>query len=122
MAWNWIAIIARTVPWADLARRTPAIIAASRKLLNSARETKVASHRAPHHPPDLQELNDRIAALEQRDEEQARVVTQMVEQLQRITDGLEVLAARNRLLLWLVGTLAVALAVTLSFVVRLLKA
>ena len=121
MAWPWLAIIARTVSWADLARHTPAIIAASRKLLNSARETKVATHRAARHSPDLQELNDRIAALEQRAEEQAKVVTQMVEQLQRITDGLEVLAARNRLLIWLVGTLAIALAVALVLAARLLK-
>lgn len=113
MAWPWLAIIAKTVPWAELARRTPAIIAASRELLNSAQEAGAATDRASLRAHDPRELDDRIAALEQRDEENAKIVAQMVEQLQRITDGLEVLAARNRLLLWLVGTLFVAFAVTL---------
>ena len=120
MAWPWHAIIAKTVPWAELARRTPAIIAASRNLLNNTWEA-AATQRAPHDAPDApdaQELNDRIAALEQRDEAQAKLVAQMVEQLQRITDGMEVLAVRNRLLLWLVGALAVAFAAT--FILRLL--
>ncbi len=117
MAWPWLAIIAKTVPWVELARRTPAIIAASRNLLNNTWEA-AATQRAPHDAPDAQELNDRIAALEQRDEAQAKLVAQMVEQLQRITDGMEVLAVRNRLLIWLVGALAVAFAAT--FVLRLL--
>jgi uncharacterized coiled-coil protein SlyX len=60
-------------------------------------------------PAGERQLHDRIATLEAREVEQARVVEQMAEQLEGLTVSVEVLAARNRLLVGVVVALAVAM-------------
>lgn len=116
MAWSWVGLLARNVPWGELVRRTPDIISASRKLLDKSGEQGEAAGRVSDEAPapDPKELEERIAALEARDAEQARLIAQMVEQLQGVTGGLEVLAARNRLLMWVIAALIVANAAVLA--------
>ena len=112
MAWPWLAIVARTVPWGELVRRTPDIIAASRKLLEK-NKTPEAVETDTAHTETTDHLRNRVDTLEARDEEHAKIIEQMAEQIQGLTVGLEVLAARNRLLIWVVGALAVVLVVGL---------
>lgn len=113
MAWPWLAIIARSVPWGELVKRTPDIIAASGKLLDKSKARGDGAAGLGYGVSDRNELSKRIQALEARDEAHAKIIAQMVEQMQGLASGLEVLAARNRLLLWFVAILAVVILATL---------
>jgi hypothetical protein len=91
----WLAILVKTVPWVELARRSPEIIDASRKLLDKTRS--VAERQSdPRGRSSPLELAERVRLLEQRDVEHAKIVEQVVEQLQGLTDALQVLEARTR--------------------------
>ena len=113
MAWPWLSILAKNVPWGELVRRTPDIIAASRKLLEKNKwrdEWPIDKNREES---NSDQLSKRIAILEEHDEEHAEIIAQMVDQMEGLTNGLEVLAARNRLLLWVVAVLTSAFVVAL---------
>lgn len=112
MAWPWLTVIAKTVPWVELVRRTPDILERSRELLEASRRPRQAA-----------ELGDtdvlrRIEALEARDAEHARIIAPMVEQLSGLTDAVQVLTARAKLLAWIVAALVALQAVTLVLVLR----
>lgn len=115
MAWPWLAIIAKSVPWAELVRRTPEIIAASGRLLDKARVGDQVKADTTPAIVTVDELSRRVEMLEARDKEHAAIIAQMVEQLRGLTDALQVIAARNRFLLLFVVVLA------LSFVGALLS-
>ena len=110
MAWPWLTIIASNIPWVELMRRAPDILDSSRRLLDKSRKLE---HPAP--PPDAQtaerQLHDRVATLEAREVEQAKVVQQMAEQLEGLTVSVKVLAARNKLLIYIVVALVVTVLV-----------
>jgi hypothetical protein len=114
MAWPWLAALARHVPWGELVRQTPDIIAASTRLLDKSRNRHRPGEPSAASGPDPGQLEERIDQLEERDDEHARIIAQMVRQIQGLTEGLEVLAARNRLLMWVVGALVIALAAILA--------
>lgn len=100
MAWPWLTIVARTIPWAELARNAPRIIAASSDLL--AKRNAVA--REIHVPPDEADeaaLARRIHALEEQNTEDARAIQQLAKDVSELQEGIQVLAARLRLLTWL---------------------
>jgi len=109
MAWPWLAVIAKNVPWVELARRAPDILAKSRELLEESRKLRTPGSGAA----TSEELTRRVEALEARDAEHARLLAEMVEQLQGLTAGIEVLRARNRLLTWLVAAAIAGLVATL---------
>lgn len=108
MALPWWSIVARSVPWAEVVRRAPDIIAASSQLLDKRRAP--AGQRASVAPDeaDEQDLERRITSLEDNDAEHARVFAQLAKQTQDLSVGLEVLAARLRLLAWVVGVALLA--------------
>jgi hypothetical protein len=110
MAWPWLTIIASNIPWVELVRRAPDILDGSRRLLDKSRKLE---HHAPSSSAQAAELQlrDRVATLEAREVEQAKVVEQMAEQLQGLTVSVKVLAARNKLLIYIVVVLAVAVLV-----------
>jgi hypothetical protein len=115
MAWPWLAIVARNIPWTELARRAPQIISASSELLN---KRSAAARQEFRHPPDEEdekEMAQRIRALEQRDAENARVVEQLAEQTRDLSEGLQVVAARLRLLTWVVAALILFAIFTVLF-------
>jgi hypothetical protein len=107
MAWPWLAIVARTVPWTELARRAPQIIAASSELLHKRQAAAGKEFRTTPDEADEQEMAERIRALERRDAENARLVEQLAEQTRDLSEGLQVVAARLRLLTWIVAALAI---------------
>jgi hypothetical protein len=106
----WLSVLVKSVPWVELARRSPEIIDASRKLLDKSR--RVAERGAdPRARLSSAELAERIRHLEERDVEHARIVEQVVEQMQVLTEALEVVEARSqRLMYLLVGVVLVAVA------------
>jgi hypothetical protein len=111
MAWPWLALIAKNVPWVELARRAPTILARSRDLLDESRRAR--TRETPRAHPSLDELRDRVEVLEQRDAEHARLLADMVEQLEGLTEAVRVLSVRGRLLavIGVVVLLALAAAV-----------
>ena len=94
MAWPWLAIIAKTVPWVELARRAPDILAKSRELLEESRKRSAP---VALEQPTLDDLRRRIEVLEQRDTEHARLLAAMVAQLEGLTEAVRVLTVRNKL-------------------------
>src|SRR5690606_22216407 len=115
MAWPWLAIIAKNVPWVELARRAPDIWAKSRALLEESR--RQGSSPAARGGATPEALRQRIEVLEQRDAEHARLLADMVEQLQGLTYVVQALRARNKLLSWLVAFSVLGL-LALLFAVR----
>jgi hypothetical protein len=113
MAWPWLAVIAKNIPWVELARRAPAIVAKSRQLLEESREPSVPVVASS---PSVDALRERVEALEARDAEHARLLAAMVEQLQGLTTAVEVLTARNRMLIGATGALLVAFLVAVVWV------
>lgn len=105
MAAPWLALLVKTVPWVELARRTPEIIEGSRRLLEKSRS--VAETQSGGRRMGLDDLAERIRLLEQRDVEHARIVEQVVEQLQGLTNALQIVETRNRRLSWLLTAVVV---------------
>lgn len=102
MAWPWLAIVARTIPWTELVRRAPQIISASTELLEKRKSGAGPDVTTPPDEADEIELAKRIHTLEERDAEHARVFEQLAKQSRDLSVGLQVLAARLRLLTWAV--------------------
>ncbi len=107
MAWPWLTIVARTIPWAELARNAPKIIAASSDLLAKRNAAARQEFRNPPDEADEIEMAARIRALEQRDAENARLIEQLARQVSDLSEAVQVLAARLRLLSWLFAAGAV---------------
>jgi hypothetical protein len=98
MAWPWLAVAVKTIPWATLLRRAPDIIDAAGSLLASRKAVQSADHAAARTESQLGELQERLARLEAHDRESAEVVNQIAEQTRDLTNGLGILAAKVRLL------------------------
>ena len=109
MAWQWLGIVAKHVPWGEIVRRTPDILAAAAGLLERQKSLPERSDGSTEIPA-APELESQLLALEARDREHAEVIEQMAAQLRELSIGMEVLAARIRLLAWmLAGVLIVTL-------------
>ena len=99
MAWPWLSIAAKSIPWGTLVRRAPDIIDAAASLLASRKSGQAVKD----------QLEERIERLESTDQSTAEVVNQIAQQTRDLTDGIEILAAKVRLLsLLLVATAVLA--------------
>ena len=98
MAWPWLAVAVKTIPWATLVRRAPDIIDAASSLLASRKANQAADHAAARTESQLGELQDRLERLEAHDQDTAEVVNQIAEQTRDLTSGIGILAAKVRLL------------------------
>jgi len=99
MAWTWVSVAAKTIPWSTLIRRAPEIIEASATLLARRKVDQAAERAAAETESQIDTLRERLDTLETHDQENAKLVEQIAEQLQDLTDGVEVVAARVRVLL-----------------------
>lgn len=110
MAWPWLAIAAKSIPWATLVRRAPDIIDAAASLLASRKSGQAADNAAKRAETQVDGLERRIERLESTDRSTAEVVNQIAEQTRDLTSGIEILAAKVRLLsLLLIATAVLAL-------------
>lgn len=110
MAWPWLTIAAKSIPWATLVRRAPDIIDAAASLLASRKYGQEAEHAARRAESQVGDLQRRIEQLEADHRSTAEVVNQIAEQTKDLTDGIEILAAKVRLLsLLLIATAALAI-------------
>ncbi len=96
MALPWLSVLAKNIPWAELVRRAPDILEGSRQLLDSSRKLGQRTPASSRQSGE-QQLLDRVAALEAREVEQARVVEQMAEQLDGLMGVVKLLAWQNRI-------------------------
>ena len=98
MAWPWLTVAVKTIPWSTLVRRAPDIIDAAGSLLASRKAGQAADHAAARTESQLGELQERLESLESHDQETAKVVNQIAEQTRDLTTGIGILAAKLRLL------------------------
>lgn len=96
----WLTTALKVIPWSVLWAQAPAIIDASRKLWVRARESKSVTA-TPERPVDAGGIDVRLAALESNEKSQAALLEQIAAQIEGLTLGLEVIAARVRLALGL---------------------
>lgn len=102
---TWIAAALKAIPWSTLLSQAPTLIEHSRKLFT--RTPPPSASAAP--PPDvLTEIRARLDTLDGNSRTQAELLRQVTEQMQRMTLGLEVIAARTRLALWLAAAALIA--------------
>ena len=98
MAWPWLTVAVKSIPWSTLVRRAPDIIDAAASLLASRKAGQAAEHAAARTESQLGELEERLESLESHDQDTATVVNQIAEQTRDLTDGMGILAAKVRLL------------------------
>lgn len=109
MAWPWVTVAVKSIPWATLVRRAPDIIDAASSLLASRKAGQEADSAATRTESQLGELQERLEGLEAHDRETAEVVNQIAEQTRDLTTVIGILAAKVRMLsILLVVTAALA--------------
>lgn len=118
MAWPWLSVAVKSIPWAAIVRRAPDIINAASSLLATRKAARAAESVAVQTETQLDEIRVRLSDLESHDQETAEVINQIAQQTRDISIGMEVLAAKIRLLTVLLGAtliiavVAVGLAIT----------
>ena len=105
MAVGWVAAL-KLVPWGDVLDATPQILQAAKKLLGSTRQGTadaaagtLAGAGDAATPPvalQLQQLRERVARLEQEQQESAVLIQSLAEQNAQVVQAVEVLRLRNQ--------------------------
>ena len=118
MAAGWVAAL-KLVPWGDVIEATPQILQAAKKLLGTtqkgnadaaagALEGGAGGEPAMPAALQLQHLRDRVAQLEQEQQESAVLIQSLAEQNAQVVQAVEVLRRRQQRLTMAVSVLAVA--------------
>ena len=118
MAWSWLTVAAKSIPWGTIVRRAPDIIEAAGGLLAKQKARRTAENAAAQTETQLAELRSRLEELEAHDQETAKVVNQIARQTSDISVGMEVLAAKFRLLTVLFGATLILALVAVGAVLR----
>ena len=105
MAVGWVTAL-KLVPWGDVLEATPQILQAGKKLLGSTRQGTadaaagtLAGAGDAATPPvalQLQQLRERVARLEQEQQESAVLIQSLAEQNAQVVQAVEVLRLRNQ--------------------------
>jgi hypothetical protein len=105
MAVGWVAAL-KLVPWGDVLEATPQILQAAKKLLGRTRQGTadaaagtLAGAGDAATPPvalQLQQLRERVARLEQEQQESAVLIQSLAEQNAQVVQAVEVLRQRNQ--------------------------
>ena len=128
MAAGWVAAL-KLVPWGDVIEATPQILQAAKKLLGTtqkgnadaaagALEGGTVGEPAMPVALQLQHLRDRVAQLEQEQQESAVLIQSLAEQNAQVVRAVEVLRQRQQRLTVAAGILAVACTGLLVWVLR----
>ena len=127
MAAGWVAAL-KLVPWGDVIEATPQILQAAKKLLGTTRKGNAeaaagALEGAGGEPAipvalQLQHLRERVAMLEQEQQESAVLIQSLAEQNAQVVQAVEVLRQRQQRLTVAVGVFAVGCAGLLVWVLR----
>ena len=106
MAVGWVAAL-KLVPWGDVLEATPQILQAAKKLLGSTRQGSsdaaagtlagaAGDAAAPPVALQLKQLRERVARLEQEQQESAVLIQSLAEQNAQVVQAVEVLRRRNQ--------------------------
>lgn len=105
MAVGWVTAL-KLVPWGDVLEATPQILQAAKKLLGSTRQGTadaaagtLAGAGDAATPPvalQLQQLRERVARLEQEQQESAVLIQSLAEQNAQVVQAVQVLRLRNQ--------------------------
>ncbi len=82
----------KVIPWVELLKQAPAVAHAADRLLSQTRRRTAEAHGTN----ELEALRERVAALEQRDQDNAVVLKQLADQVESLTDASRIMAARLR--------------------------
>ncbi|HVL46684.1 MAG TPA: hypothetical protein VM407_17885 [Acidovorax sp.] len=126
MAAGWVAAL-KLVPWGDVIEATPQILQAAKKLLGTTQKGNAdAAAGAPEGDAggvpampvalQLQHLRDRVAQLEQEQQESAVLIQSLAEQNAQVVQAVEVLRRRQQRLTIAMGALAAACTGLLAWV------
>ena len=109
MVWSLLTLAAKTIPRGTIVRRAADIIDAASSLLAKRDDRRSAGSAAAQTETQLIEIRSPVSELESHDQETAKVVNQIAQQTRDISVGMEVLAAKVRLLTIVIGaTLLIA--------------
>ncbi|ART52569.1 hypothetical protein CBP34_14140 [Acidovorax carolinensis] len=127
MAVGWVAAL-KLVPWGDVLEATPQILQAAKKLLGSTRQGTadaaagtLAGAGDAATPPvalQLQQLRERVARLEQEQQESAILIQSLAEQNAQVVQAVEVLRLRNQRLTAAIAVLGAVCAGLLVWALR----
>ena len=105
MAVGWVTAL-KLVPWGDVLEATPQILQSAKKLLGSTRQVTadaaagtMAGAGDAATPPvtlQLQKLRERVARIEQEQQESAVLIQSLAEQNAQVVQAVEVLRLRNQ--------------------------
>ena len=105
MAVGWVTAL-KLVPWGDVLEATPQILQAAKKLLGSTRQgtadaaagtlAGAGDEATPPVALQLQQLRERVARLEQEQQESAVLIQSLAEQNAQVVQAVEVLRLRNQ--------------------------
>ena len=105
MAVGWVTAL-KLVPWGDVLEATPQILQSAKKLLGATRKGTadaaagtLAGAGDAATPPvalQLQQLRERVARLEQEQQESAVLIQSLAEQNAQVVQAVEVLRLRNQ--------------------------
>jgi hypothetical protein len=108
MAVSWVAAL-KLVPWGDVLEATPQILQAAKKLLGTTQKGNApadagaleGSGGEPAIPVglQLQHVRDRVARLEQEQQESAVLIQSLAEQHAQVVQAIEALRLRNQRLM-----------------------
>ncbi len=104
------------VPWREVIRYAPHVIDRAERLVDFMRASraKAVDPRSGRAQVPVDELPERVAAVEQAQITQAELLSQVAKEMEKVSEALRTVAARVTLALWLAGTaLVLALAALL---------
>ena len=127
MAVGWVTAL-KLVPWGDVLEATPQILQAAKKLLGSTRQGTadaaagtLAGAGDAATPPvtlQLQQLRERVARLEQEQQESAVLIQSLAEQNAQVVQAVEVLRLHNQRLTAAIALLGAVCAGLLVWALR----
>jgi len=127
MAVGWVAAL-KLVPWGDVIEAAPQILQAAKKLLGSTRQgssdaaagTLTGADAAAAAPVavQLQQLRERVAQLEQEQQESAVLIESLAEQHAQVVRAIQALRLRNQRLTAVLAVLGAVCAALLVWTLR----
>ena len=125
MAVGWVAAL-KLVPWGDVIEAAPQILQAAKKLLGSTRQgssdaaagTLTSADAAAPVAVQLQQLRERVAQLEQEQQESAVLIESLAEQHAQVVRAIQALRLRNQRLTAVLAVLGAVCAALLVWTLR----
>ena len=97
MDWKRLALLAKDIPWKQVAEHGPQVASAAREFLRHTQEQAEATARAAAAASEVGAVRQQLEELQARQREHAVLTEQLAEQAQALAQGLELLSVRLKL-------------------------